>query len=208
MPPSRATPLQPASAVRHWLVKPRRQASQCPQDKAIGLTTTGWPSGRVPANSWPSTTPGVKMAGLTGACRSVPQMPAAPTWIRTSPSPATGSGRWASSIRAWPVKTTACTSERPLLPGQGGDGAGQVEHVDAVAEHDLLAHGRRDVLGHPLRVVVGPVRVVGGEQQDLAAFHPLHGPGQLELVLGVVQRLGGEPGVGLDVFGRLALEAG
>ena len=63
-----------------------------------------------------------------------------------------------------------------------------------------------EVLDQPARVVEGPVRVVRGEQQDLVALHPLQRAGQLGLVLGVVQRLGGEPDVVLDVLRRLALD--
>ena len=62
------------------------------------------------------------------------------------------------------------------------------------------------VLDQPARVVEGPVRVVRGEQQDLVALHPLERAGQLGLVLGVVQRLGGELDVVLDVLRRLALD--
>ena len=62
------------------------------------------------------------------------------------------------------------------------------------------------VLDQPARVVEGPVRVVRGVQQDLVALHPLERAGQFGLVLGVVQRLGGELDVLLDVFRRLALD--
>ena len=62
------------------------------------------------------------------------------------------------------------------------------------------------VLDQPARVVERPVRVVRREQQDLLALHPLQRAGQLGLVLGVVQRLGGELDVVLDVLRRLALD--
>ncbi|HEY8042939.1 MAG TPA: hypothetical protein VIF35_01625 [Streptosporangiaceae bacterium] len=124
IPPSRATPLQAPSAARHWLVNPRRHAAHDPQDSAIGLTTTGWPGSKpltpgpvwvtVPENSWPSTTWPAKIPGMAGACRSVPQMPAAPTPMSTSPPRACGSGRSSRAICASGVRTTACmTGRRP-----------------------------------------------------------------------------------------------
>ncbi len=87
-----------------------------------------------------------------------------------------------------------------------GTVVGQLVGLDAVAEHHRFAGVLGQVLDQPARVVIGPVRVVRGEQQDLLAFHPLEGPQQFGLVLGVVQRLGGELDVLLDVLTGLALD--
>src|SRR6201985_746878 len=80
----------------------------------------------------------------------------------------------------WPgwVTVMHCPLVDELLAVELGHGARHVEvGLDAVLMHDPVTHDVRQVLDQPARVVVGPVRVVRGEQQDLAGLHPLHGPG-------------------------------
>src|ERR1700759_541060 len=111
---------------------------------------------------------------------------------------------WGRSVAA-PL-SSELNSEHPDLTLEDGNRLRKVIGRDAVLVHDRFACGLGQMLDHPARIVERPVRVVGREEQDLVALHPLHRAGQLRLVLGVVQRLRGELDVVLDGIGRLALD--
>src|SRR6516162_6930598 len=97
-------------------------------------------------------------------------------------------------------------SEHPDLTLEDWHGLRKVVGRDPVLVHDRFPGRLGKVLDQPARIVERPVRVVRGVQQDLVALHPLHGAGQLGLVFRVVERLGGELDVLLDVVRRLALD--
>src|ERR1044071_7330690 len=97
-------------------------------------------------------------------------------------------------------------SKYPHLTLEGRHRFGQVVGRDAVAEHHGLPCVFGEVLDQPAWIIEGPVRVVGGEQQNLLALHPLECASEFRLVLGVVQWLSGELDVILDVLRRVALD--
>ncbi len=120
--PSTVSPVAPQPAQR--LPRPARQGPQAPQNRD-GSTATRSPTARPAPTSGPSATtspanscPGTIGYGVGGKCpsamcRSVPQIPHAPTRTTTSPGPGTGSGT--SATRTVPGSSTT-TARIPHLP--------------------------------------------------------------------------------------------
>src|SRR4051794_33409105 len=110
-------------------------------------------------------------------------MPYLPTGrIRFVPSGNSSTAQTTSSRSCFAVTLTRGSPDARLALDRR-DLRRQLEEIDPVLEHDLLAELLRDLADHPLRVVERPVRVVGREEQEPVGLHPFERLRQLVSVV-------------------------